>query len=152
MCDNEELHPENKKDEDIREIHAENGNGDIEEIHAENIEEPSRKRKRENMIRTLPCNHKFHSGCIDKWLQRSVRCPVCRMDVREPLGIKKQRIEEGLEEVEVEGEGEVGGLDPAEIGEVEMIEDIMGRALEEASNMLGALLGVPIMGEGMEEN
>uniref|UniRef100_A0A6C0DJE3 RING-type domain-containing protein n=1 Tax=viral metagenome TaxID=1070528 RepID=A0A6C0DJE3_9ZZZZ len=34
-------------------------------------------------IRTInQCNHAFHKGCIDQWLERSVFCPICRIDIR----------------------------------------------------------------------
>lgn len=34
--------------------------------------------------RITVCNHEFHRSCIDNWLlNRSVRCPTCRFDVRE---------------------------------------------------------------------
>ena len=29
------------------------------------------------------CRHQFHKSCIDTWFERSVRCPVCRSDIRE---------------------------------------------------------------------
>ena len=29
------------------------------------------------------CDHMFHTGCIDTWFQRNVRCPVCRHDIRD---------------------------------------------------------------------
>ena len=37
------------------------------------------------MLRRLTvCQHEFHRSCIDNWLlNRSVRCPTCRFDVRE---------------------------------------------------------------------
>ena len=37
------------------------------------------------MLRQLTvCHHEFHRSCIDNWLlNRSVRCPTCRFDVRE---------------------------------------------------------------------
>jgi Ring finger domain len=32
--------------------------------------------------RCLPCGHKFHSGCICKWLtERSSTCPLCKTDL-----------------------------------------------------------------------
>jgi len=30
------------------------------------------------------CQHVYHKGCIDEWFTRSVFCPSCRHDVREP--------------------------------------------------------------------
>ena len=38
------------------------------------------------LIRTLNvCHHGFHKSCIDNWLlNRSVICPTCRHDIREP--------------------------------------------------------------------
>ena len=32
-------------------------------------------------IRTLPCFHKYHACCIDRWLTQKSQCPVCRADV-----------------------------------------------------------------------
>lgn len=29
------------------------------------------------------CGHRFHDTCIHQWFTRSVRCPVCRNDIRE---------------------------------------------------------------------
>lgn len=32
-------------------------------------------------VRKLPCNHKYHKVCIDKWFKSSsFSCPVCRKD------------------------------------------------------------------------
>jgi len=36
-----------------------------------------------DMLRRLPCNHSFHSSCVDKWLKQNKRCPLCVQDVEE---------------------------------------------------------------------
>jgi len=28
-------------------------------------------------IRTLKCNHHFHKECVDQWLAKDARCPLC---------------------------------------------------------------------------
>lgn len=34
--------------------------------------------------RLRACQHSYHIGCIDQWFERSVMCPTCRHDIREP--------------------------------------------------------------------
>mmetsp|Transcript_74582 Transcript_74582/g.151462 ORF Transcript_74582/g.151462 Transcript_74582/m.151462 type:complete len:82 (-) Transcript_74582:61-306(-) len=38
----------------------------------------------EDIVR-LPCMHYAHARCMEEWLVRSPRCPVCRTNVREVL-------------------------------------------------------------------
>ena len=33
--------------------------------------------------RELKCTHNYHTECIEKWLERSNRCPLCMRDIRE---------------------------------------------------------------------
>merc|ERR1712151_1105950 len=34
-----------------------------------------------DMLRTLPCFHRFHAPCIDRWLSRSCLCPICKHNI-----------------------------------------------------------------------
>ncbi|XP_072539757.1 E3 ubiquitin-protein ligase ZSWIM2 isoform X1 [Salminus brasiliensis] len=36
-------------------------------------------------VKTLPCRHKFHSGCIEMWLRQSVCCPLDWYVIYNPL-------------------------------------------------------------------
>lgn len=36
-----------------------------------------------NGVRLRSCRHDFHRSCISQWFSMSVRCPVCRHDIRE---------------------------------------------------------------------
>jgi hypothetical protein len=35
--------------------------------------------------RRLPCGHCFHSECIERWVGRQWRCPICKHDLKTPF-------------------------------------------------------------------
>ena len=44
------------------------------------LEDPSPRQ----LVRELPCAHKFHKKCIDRWFRASSVCPTCRANVGPP--------------------------------------------------------------------
>ncbi|OIW02137.1 hypothetical protein TanjilG_06732 [Lupinus angustifolius] len=61
------------------------------------------------VAKVMPCKHKFHPNCIEKWLGIHGNCPVCRyqMPVEEKDGGMKRDEEEGRGERRRVGGGEV---------------------------------------------
>uniref|UniRef100_A0A803MNE4 RING-type E3 ubiquitin transferase n=1 Tax=Chenopodium quinoa TaxID=63459 RepID=A0A803MNE4_CHEQI len=62
-----------------------------------------------DLVKEMPCKHRFHGGCIDKWLNLHGSCPVCRFNlpIEEEDGGKKGEEEErerrGQREIRVFG-------------------------------------------------
>jgi hypothetical protein len=61
------------------------------------------------VVKEMPCKHRFHGKCIEKWLGIHGSCPVCRyqMPVDEKDDGRKGEEEEGGERRRVGGDGEV---------------------------------------------
>ncbi|KAJ2358673.1 hypothetical protein IWW50_001076 [Coemansia erecta] len=60
-------------------------------------------------VRVLTCGHAYHVDCIDVWLtKRSARCPICKVDVREELGLEPRQVlsNSAMQESADEAEGQ----------------------------------------------
>jgi len=42
-------------------------------------------------VRVLPCGHDYHSGCVDKWLNKKKACPLCLHEIDKPFSPVKPK-------------------------------------------------------------
>ncbi|XP_073001649.1 E3 ubiquitin-protein ligase MPSR1-like [Typha latifolia] len=54
------------------------------------------------VVKEMPCKHRFHGACVEKWLELHGSCPLCRYEM--PIGEEGERKEEEEEE---SGRGEL---------------------------------------------
>lgn len=45
----------------------------------------------QSKVRRLPCQHTFHAECIEEWVTKANRCPVCNKHVIDPMQLQKSR-------------------------------------------------------------
>ena len=59
-----------------------------------------------NGVRIRHCNHEFHRPCLVSWFAMSVRCPVCRHDIREDHVGQTSSVATGTTSLSVSPSGE----------------------------------------------
>ena len=58
-------------------------------------------------LKTLSCQHTFHEPCIEEWLDKDGRCPICRHQIRQPTRPPASGL---IQDLEADGFGGAGGL------------------------------------------
>jgi hypothetical protein len=53
--------------------------------------------------RQLPCGHAFHRACVDDWLLKRRKCPLCNLNIVEHFGLLDTNIEQSEDEYETSG-------------------------------------------------
>lgn len=47
--------------------------------------------EKKETVMFLFCLHGFHADCCTRWLQNSLTCPICKLDIREQIKKEKAR-------------------------------------------------------------
>ncbi|CAD7700453.1 unnamed protein product [Ostreobium quekettii] len=62
---------------------------ELEEEGEEGVSDPGRRCPicldcfgRGDMLRVMPCKHKYHKDCLDKWLKIKATCPICNLNIK----------------------------------------------------------------------
>ena len=51
-------------------------------------------------VSALPCCHCFHTNCLDKWIVRNAKCPICKFEITLKNLIGEDTIKEHLKRIE----------------------------------------------------
>eukprot|EP01084_Bolivina_argentea_P268874 456826_1 len=53
-----------------------------------------------DLLKQLPCNHRYHKQCIIPWLKKNNTCPMCRypLKITDNIYYQKEQITEGDED------------------------------------------------------
>ena len=51
-------------------------------------------------VSALPCCHSFHTKCLDDWIKRNPKCPVCKFEVTRKFLLGEDFIKEHLKKIE----------------------------------------------------
>ncbi len=71
----------------------------------------------ENNTNKTTCSHYFHSNCINKWLEKSSTCPVCREQLKENIN------EDIIEDINEDTTSEISSIDENRENNNDFIDD-----------------------------
>ena len=60
-------------------------------LNAFNHDDNEQQQQQQQKLRVLPCGHKFHQECADRWLATNATCPVCKQSIATAAGVSLKR-------------------------------------------------------------